>query len=152
MLQALHCLKELATDAWAWMMLNAAYAHNLVEPPNINLKIHILILHSLMSHEKGSSKTAHDIRNWAYFHGNALLPTNFNKFGMFSKRKSVCVVFIDDRNYGQRCDSPMPNPLRSKENGVIQIQVSICTITQSFTRVEDEWDINTFLLLALAKA
>lgn len=46
----------------------------------------------------------------------------------------------------------MPNPLRSKENGVIKVQICFRTITESFARVEDKWNINAFLLLALAKA
>ena len=120
--------------------------------PIFNLKIHIPILHSLISYEKGSKKTTHDIRNWAYFHGNALLPTSFDKFGMFSKRKSVFVMFINNKDHSQRCHPPMPNSLCSKENGVIKVQVRFRAVTQSFTRMKDKWDIDAFLFLALAKA
>jgi hypothetical protein len=46
----------------------------------------------------------------------------------------------------------MANSLRSKEDGVIKIHVRFCTVTQSFARVEDKWDIDSFLFLALAEA
>ena len=44
------------------------------------------------------------------------------------------------------------HPLCSKENGAIKVQICFCTVTKSFACVEDKWDINAFLFLALAKA
>ncbi len=89
----------------------------------------------------------HDARDRTNFDRNLALPAYLHNLGMFHEGEATASS-ASWTDYTQNAsDIPVPDTFRAEQDSVVQVHIGIRAVAKRLARMEDEWDVQTELLL-----